>query len=130
MNGIPHILILLRNPNKKFGNIWEFPKGKVKENESFLEALEREVFEEIGFKFNSSEYKKIFVGSIPLSNSYTLNIYTIFITEDFKIKLSEEHVEYRWVNLDNLNKVNIDKRLLPIIKEILEDKGNLYKCLR
>ena len=40
-------LIVQRNRNKHLGLKWEFPGGKVHENETFSEALSREIKEEL-----------------------------------------------------------------------------------
>ena len=40
-------MIASRPYNKSFGGFYEFPGGKVKKNEFLLEALKRELMEEI-----------------------------------------------------------------------------------
>ena len=45
-------LIVQRNRNKHLGLKWEFPGGKVHENETFEEALMREIKEELNIKIN------------------------------------------------------------------------------
>jgi len=45
-------LIVQRNRNKHLGLKWEFPGGKVHENETFEEALIREIKEELNIKIN------------------------------------------------------------------------------
>ena len=50
-------LIVQRNKNKYMGLKWEFPGGKVDENESFESALKREIQEELNIEINI--YKKI-----------------------------------------------------------------------
>jgi ADP-ribose pyrophosphatase len=50
-------LIVQRNKNKHLGLKWEFPGGKVDENESFESALKREIQEELSIEINI--YKKI-----------------------------------------------------------------------
>ena len=50
-------LIVQRNKNKHLGLKWEFPGGKVKSNESFKEALIREIKEELNITI--SVQKKI-----------------------------------------------------------------------
>ena len=50
-------LITQRNKNKHMGLRWEFPGGKVNENENFEEALKREIKEELNIRINI--YEKI-----------------------------------------------------------------------
>ena len=50
-------LIAQRNRNKYMGLKWEFPGGKVESDETFYEALSREIQEELNIKINV--YKKI-----------------------------------------------------------------------
>ena len=48
-------LIVQRNKNKHLGLKWEFPGGKLYENESFEEALKREIQEELNITINIHE---------------------------------------------------------------------------
>ena len=50
-------LIVQRNRNKYMGLKWEFPGGKVEPNETFHEALSREIHEELDININV--YEKI-----------------------------------------------------------------------
>ena len=50
-------LIAQRNRNKYMALKWEFPGGKVESDETFHEALSREIQEELNIKINV--YKKI-----------------------------------------------------------------------
>ena len=50
-------LIVQRNRNKYMGLKWEFPGGKVEPNETFHEALSREIQEELNVNINV--YEKI-----------------------------------------------------------------------
>tara|TARA_Y100000590_G_scaffold462483_1_gene626702 strand:+ start:265 stop:645 length:381 start_codon:yes stop_codon:yes gene_type:complete len=50
-------LIVQRNKNKYLGLKWEFPGGKVHKNETFCEALSREIKEELNIKIKI--HKKI-----------------------------------------------------------------------
>ena len=45
-------LIAQRNRNKHMGLKWEFPGGKVDKNETFEEALSREIKEELNIEIN------------------------------------------------------------------------------
>ena len=42
-----YYLLAKRNKNKYMGFKWEFPGGKVEQNETFKEALSREILEEL-----------------------------------------------------------------------------------
>ena len=48
-------LIVQRNRNKHLGLKWEFPGGKVNKNETFKEALFREIKEELNISINMHE---------------------------------------------------------------------------
>lgn len=44
------ILLCQRGKDDKYANLWEFPGGCVEKNESYFEAIEREIKEELGFE--------------------------------------------------------------------------------
>ena len=48
-------LIVQRNKKKHMGLKWEFPGGKVENNESFKQALSREIKEELNIEINIHE---------------------------------------------------------------------------
>ena len=48
-------LIAQRNKNKYMGLKWEFPGGQVEPNETFHEALSREIQEELNIDINVGE---------------------------------------------------------------------------
>ena len=43
-----HILLAQRPVDKHLGGLWEFPGGKCESNESAVDALSRELHEELG----------------------------------------------------------------------------------
>lgn len=46
-------ILFCKRPFKKyFGGYWEFPGGKLKRNETFEDAIKRELFEELGIYIN------------------------------------------------------------------------------
>jgi 8-oxo-dGTP diphosphatase len=49
------ILIAQRPAHKYAGGLWEFPGGKVEEHETILQALRREIHEEIGLEILSAQ---------------------------------------------------------------------------
>lgn len=79
---------------------YDLPGGKIDENESIDEALKRELHEELGLKefkmgdlvhvYERTDYKKEGI-------SLMLIFYKVTAAE-FKITLSEEHTEYKWIS--------------------------------
>ena len=48
------VLVALRPPDKRHGGMWEFPTGKVEGAESDVDALRRELAEELGLRILST----------------------------------------------------------------------------
>ena len=49
------VLVTRRAPHAHQGGLWEFPGGKLEPGESVLEALARELWEELGIEIEGSE---------------------------------------------------------------------------
>lgn len=94
-------LIAKRNLKKSQGGLWEFPGGKVEENEIYEEALKREIKEE----FNADIEVKNYVGD-NIHHYPERDIKLIF----FKAKLISEkielleHEDYKWIVKEEKNK--------------------------
>lgn len=60
VNNKHEVLLSLRKPQAHQGGLWEFPGGKIEAGESILQALSREVHEELGIKISHSRpFKRI-----------------------------------------------------------------------
>lgn len=55
INDDNQVLIAKRAADKHQGNKWEFPGGKVEDDETSQEALQREMQEELGIKIQSAK---------------------------------------------------------------------------
>jgi 8-oxo-dGTP diphosphatase len=94
-------LIVQRNKNKHLGLKWEFPGGKVHENENFEEALKREVQEELNISINI--HKKIAEEGYKDEKIDILLHYYLCSQKNGTIKLSE-HEEQAWVEKKDFEK--------------------------
>lgn len=104
-------VLLLKKKNKK----WGFVGGKPVEEETPYETAVRETKEEIGCIHG--EKKKELKIKIKGNTYYT---YIFKVKEKFDdIKLSDEHMDYSWINLKNLNKIKLSKMFEICLKDIL-----------
>jgi len=109
--------IAQRNRKKYLGLKWEFPGGKVDENETNEEALKRELKEELNIsifvdkKISEEKYKDETINII-------LHYYFCKII-DGTINLNE-HEDSKWVSKDDFNKYDMiegDKNIIHFLRE-------------
>ncbi len=94
-------LIVQRNKKKHLGLKWEFPGGKVHENENFEEALKREIQEELNITINI--HKKIAQEEYKDEKINILLHYYSCSQKNGTIKLSE-HENLAWVEKKDFEK--------------------------
>jgi len=108
-------LIAQRNRNKHFGLQWEFPGGKVENNENFQDALKREIMEELSITINVND--KITEEIFKDENVDIIIHYFFCSLKGGKIKLTE-HENFLWIEKFFLYKYNLvpgDKKILSLI---------------
>ncbi|MGJ1227755.1 (deoxy)nucleoside triphosphate pyrophosphohydrolase [Sphingobacterium siyangense] len=116
------VLICRRKASKSLGGYWEFPGGKVEENETYEESLKRELREELGLE--------VIIDSHFLDNTHqyeTVNIELISFkcsTEQSEIK-KVDHDRTEWVLISSL----LDWQLAPADIPIAKSLMNTYRCL-
>ena len=94
-------LIVQRNRGKYLGLKWEFPGGKVEPNESFQEALLREIHEELNIDINIHE--KLAQEKYKDSEINIVLHYFLCSIKDGTIKLNE-HEAVSWVDKKDFGK--------------------------
>ena len=99
-NSKSQILITRRNKNKKvYPGLWECTGGSVKAEESSIEAVIREINEEIVIKLKPTEGKLL--GTIQKSN-YFRDVWKFkkdFLKEDINYN-DGEVIDFKWVSLE------------------------------
>ena len=97
-----------RKQKDSFINSWEFPGGKLKNNENFVVALFRELKEELNIKIDINKLSnyKFFKHQY---RSFLLMMYVFEVTEWTGKIISKEGELLRWVSAKELKKA----KLLP-----------------
>ena len=94
-------LIVQRNRKKHLGLKWEFPGGKVQENETFEKALSREIKEELNITIII--HKKIAEEKYKDDKIDIVLYYYLCSHESGTMKLSE-HEAFSWVERRDFDK--------------------------
>jgi 8-oxo-dGTP diphosphatase len=88
-------MLLLLRPT----DTWEPPAGRLQPGESFEEGAIRELYEETGMLVSPGRIIATWVGDAP-SGRRLASITYAGRTTGAEVTLSEEHLDYRWVTLD------------------------------
>ena len=115
------ILIGKRPVGKTFENLWEFPGGKVKKNETVEQALIRETKEEINIDLSKNCIAPLVFSTYKSEN---INIIILlFISRKWNLDpICKAHIELRWVKANNLNSYNMppaNKFLVTSLQDLL-----------
>ena len=105
-------LIANRSFEDNSQGVWEFPGGKVEENETFTSALVREIKEELSLKIKVGNM----IATIDLNktdkNIYVHYYYAIIVSGQISLNV---HSEFKWVShtqLKNFTYIDGDRHIL------------------
>ncbi len=113
-----NILLLKRSSVSTFSGYWTFLSGGINKGETPIDALKREIIEEIVVNPNKISFK--FFKTYNDTNS----IYNVFIGEvdsEFKCLLNDENDDYGWFNINNLP-TPLFPNLISKLNDIFKDK--------
>ena len=110
------ILLLKRHPKSKTGACQqELPGGKVEKGEFFDEALIREFKEETNLDVTLGEFYEAIQQDFVKKRTVQLIINVI--PENYNVKISEEHIDYSWVDIEKIKTVDITEGLEKILNK-------------
>lgn len=105
-------LVTQRQSTSILGGYWELPGGKLEEGEQPMDALKRELFEEIGIEVLDAN----FLSTLETDrHGYDLVLHAYTVPRYLGNPLSKEGQSMRWVEREALSKMN----LLPATRELL-----------
>ena len=110
------ILILKRHPKSKTDpEMWELPGGKVEKGEHFTNALIREIKEETSLDADVGD----FCEAVQNDYMHKRTVQVIMYLENIKgdVKISEEHTDWMWANLEKIKSLEISTSLKKILEK-------------
>lgn len=106
------ILMLQRPAGKRQELKWGLPAGKIEGSENETDAVQREIYEETGMhmlKKKLNYFGRVFVRYDDYD--FVFHIFHSVLPEAFDIKLSSEHIDFKWIRPDDALK-------LPLVQEL------------
>ena len=96
---------------------WEFPGGKVEDNEDEFQAIEREIKEEFELQVKAIRFIANNICEYP-SITIDLRLYECkYIEGDFKL---HDHSEVAWATIDEMYECDLAPADIPLIESLKE----------
>ena len=98
---------------------WEFPGGKVEQDENEFKAIEREIKEEFELTIKATEFITNNVCEYP-TKVVDLRLYKCdYVSGEFKL---HDHSEYKWVNKEELLEYDLAPADIPLAEYVKKVK--------
>jgi len=109
-------LLVKRSKNETaYPNEWELPSGKVEYKEHPNKAVVREVKEETDL--DVKVVKPLTVSHFVFGNRHCVQINYLVKAKNYKVKLSKEHDDYKWVPKNKIKKFRTFKDIKEAVLE-------------
>jgi 8-oxo-dGTP diphosphatase len=102
INSKQQVFIAQRSANGTYPLKWEFPGGKVEEGESYEEALNRELHEELGCKIQQS-YELFHANDIIYDDGGSFSVRFYVVRCNVEAALSNLWEDMKWEEVKNLH---------------------------
>lgn len=120
-------ILLTQRGYGEYKDKWEFPGGKIEENETKEETIIREIKEELDATIKVEKFLT------KVEYDYTsfylkMNVFITSLTSSHL--LFKEHESYKWIDVSELNDLDAldllpaDRLIIPYLKDYLKSKKN------
>tara|TARA_B100000963_G_C22260496_1_gene508326 strand:- start:164 stop:553 length:390 start_codon:yes stop_codon:yes gene_type:complete len=94
---------------------WEFPGGKVEENESLEAALKREILEELDIKLSTCEFFLTVNHQYP---DFQIKMHSFVCKVSSRNIELQEHIDFKWLGRRELDILDWAEADLPIVEKL------------
>ena len=120
-------ILLTQRGYGEYKDKWEFPGGKIEENETKEETIIREIKEELDATIKVEKFLTK-VEYDYISFYLKMNVFITSLTSSHL--LFKEHESYKWIDVSELNDLDAldllpaDRLIIPYLKDYLNSKKN------
>ena len=115
------VLLAKRPEGKSMAGLWEFPGGKIENNETPETALVRELKEELDIDTSETCLAPLTFVSHAYDTFHLLMM--VFVCRQWQGMIhAKENQEFSWVSIKDINKYDMppaDKPIIPVLQELL-----------
>jgi len=98
---------------------YEFPGGKIEIGESNVEALKRELIEEMEMKVEVDESKKFLIVNHTYPD-FELTMHSYICNVDSKKFVMKEHNNFKWLKREELSQLDWATADIPIMEKLMK----------
>lgn len=100
---------------------WEFPGGKIEENETNESALIREIQEELSCNINVDSY------FMKVNHEYPtfylkMHSYICKLKSENEQVILNEHINHKWLDIEELNTLDWAEGDIPIVNKLMGEE--------
>ena len=112
-------ILCVQRPISKLSYIsekFEFPGGKIENGESKIDALKREIIEELNITLNIKSFFMTVLHEYP---DFELTMHSYLCEVDTKEIVLNEHISLEWLNIKDLKKLDWAAADIPIVNKLI-----------